>query len=76
MLHCNMNKKSKNNDREVLSIDHEFEPWTRKWVGGMGYHTYKNQVGGAFSKTKREYQLQMEQQNRKNKMLRQKNKSK
>jgi hypothetical protein len=67
-----MNNKTKNKDREVLSIDYELEPWTRKWCGGMGFHPYKSQIGGAFNKTKHEYQLQREQRNRKNKALKQK----
>lgn len=70
-----MNKRNKNNDRDALSIDHSFEPWTRKWCGFLGFHPHKNKVGGSFGKTKCEYQLQMEQHNRKLKALKQKNKA-
>ena len=70
-----MRKNSKDNDRDALAIDYAFEPWTRKWCGGLGFHPLKNQVGGASHKTKHEFQLQMEQRNRKNKLIKQKNKS-
>lgn len=70
-----MSKKA-NKEYNALSIDYDFEPWTRKWCGGLGYHPYNNAVGGANSKTRLEFQLQMEQRNRKNKLLKQKNKSK
>lgn len=68
--------KNKGSERDALSIDYELEPWTRKWCGGMGYHPYKSQIGGASNKTKHEYQLQMEQRNRKSKLLKQKNQKK
>lgn len=71
-----MNKRNKNNERDALSIDYDFEPWTRKWCGYLGFHPHKNKVGGSFSKTRHDFQLQMEQRNRKNKLLRQKNKTK
>jgi hypothetical protein len=71
-----MNNKPRNNDRDALSIDYAMQPWTRKWSGWLGFHPYKNQVGGAFNKTKHEYQLQLEQRNRKNKLLKQKNQKK
>jgi len=63
-----MNKPRK----QELGIDHKFEPWTRKWSGVSGYHPYKNQVGGAMSRTKRELTLEIEERNRKNKALRKK----
>lgn len=72
-----MNQKTKKTDqRDALSIDYDVEPWTRKWCGFMGYHTHKNAIGGAFSKTKHDFQMQMEQRNRNRKLLKQKNQKK
>lgn len=53
--------------REYLTIDFKLEPYDRRWSGGGGYHPLGNRLGGAFGKSKREYQLEIEARNRKNK---------
>ena len=59
-----------NKHKNELGINHWIEPFHRAWNGGLGFHPYKNQFGGAFNKTKREFTIEREARNRKMKQVR------
>jgi hypothetical protein len=58
------NKQQQRNSYELPRV----EPWSRKWIGGA-IHSFKNQIGGAFPFTKKEWHRMIEERNRKAKAL-------
>jgi hypothetical protein len=64
MKNNNANKQHQRNSFELPHV----EPWHRKWTGGA-IHTFKNQIGGAFPFTKKEWHRMIEERNRKAKAL-------
>lgn len=69
-------RETKNDNRDAPGIDYEFMPWNRKWLGGLGFHPYKNQVGGASNVTRKQCHNNQQALARKMKQLKNKNKNK